>query len=181
MPLTDADLNRAAHAHLLHSATDSVYHALRAWRDTPHCAEWWWLIIAHDDSDYTALRFETLREMLRNPHTAIHMNTLLQDLPGPRPDPEHPDRQLPGVIMPETVEAAILSGDAARAAAQASEGGLLIVLHDGLFRGIISTGTRSFEFTDRPLLLLLDDFEGHGEPEETEVLPRQGWDDLLNE
>jgi hypothetical protein len=180
MPLTNADLNRATHAHLLSPATDSVYHALRAWRDRPNSAEWWWLIIEHDDVHYTALRFETLREMLRSAQVAIHMNTLLQDLPGPRPDPEHPDRPLPGVIMPDTVEAALLSGDAARAAAQASEGGLLVVLHDKLFRGIISTGTRSFEFTDQPLLALLDEFEGHGEDEETEILPRQGWDDLLN-
>lgn len=182
MPLTDADLHRATHAHLYRPATESVYNTLRAWRDTPHSAEWWWLIIAHEDGYYTALRFETLREMLRMPHVGIHMHTLLKDLPGPRPDPEHPGQQLPGVVEPDTVEAARLSGEAARAAAQTGEGGLLIVLHDGLYRGIISTGSRSFAFTDQPLMVLMDEFEGTSQDVNTAILSRKNdWDDLIHD
>ncbi len=170
MPVTDADLNQPAHAHLLRPATETVFSALRVWRDTPGRQEWWWLVIEHDAQRYTALRFSELRDLLVQRKRRTHMNTPLTKLPARRDNPDDPDHPLPGVVTPIVVDGAVTGAAAAREIAHTSPGQVVVIVQDGQFQGIISITSRTFAFADKPLLDLLEDFEMGGESE-TIIMP----------
>jgi hypothetical protein len=171
MPITDAELNKPAHAHLLRPASETVFTALRAWRDAPARYEWWRLIIQHGDRQYTAIRFAELRDLLVRQKRSVHMNTALADLPYRRDNPDDAAHPLPGVVSPTVVDGETVSPTRALEMAQASPGQVLIVLQDGKFRGILCVTSRTFAFADKPLLDLLEEFEMGGESE-TIIVPR---------
>jgi hypothetical protein len=165
MPVAENELNKAGNAHLIRPATETVFTALRAWRDTPGRDEWWWLIIQHDARLYTAIRFGSVRDLLARRKREVHMNTPLAELPYERPNPDDPDQPLPGVVSPTVVDGAEINTARALDRVQASPGQVVIVLQDGVFQGILSGTSRTFAFADKPLLDMLEDFEMGGESE----------------
>jgi hypothetical protein len=169
MPIAETELNKAANAHLLRSADDTVYRALKAWRDTPDSYEWWWLIIDHGDQRYTAIRFEGIRDALARPDPGVHMNARLADLPPLRDNPDDWEHPFPGVVTPTVVEQDTMSTAGAFRAMKDGPG-VLVVLQEGQFRGILSASERTFAFTDKPLLDMLDEFEKPGDSD-TQILP----------
>lgn len=180
MPIADAELHKPAHAHLLRPAAETVFTALRAWRDTPGRQEWWWLIIQHDDRLYTALRFSDLRDLLALGKRGAHMNTPLADLPYRRANPSDPDRPLPGAVSPTVVDGAQVSTARALEMVRESPGWVLVVLDGGKFRGILTESARTFAFADTPLLDMLETFETGGESE-TIIVPRSTPDEDTTE
>jgi hypothetical protein len=171
MPIADAEMNKSANAYLCRPATETVFTALRAWRDTPDSFEWWWLIIEHGERQYTAIRLAGLRDLLVQRKRGVHMNTPLADLPYQRPNPDDPDHPLPGVVSAAVVDSEAVNTTRALEMVQASPGQVLVVLQNGKFRGILSATSRTFAFSDKPLLDLLNDFEMGGESE-TIIVPR---------
>ncbi|MBN1202076.1 MAG: hypothetical protein JXJ20_09490 [Anaerolineae bacterium] len=159
MPIADAELHKAANAHLTRHASQTVYQALKAWRGTPGSYEWWWLIIDHGHQHFTAIRFEGLRDMLAHPDLDVTMDTLLADLPPYRDNPANWEQPFPGVLEPAVVDQAEISTARALRMRDHSPGHLLIVLSDEQFRGILSTSERIFAFTDKPLLDMLEEYE----------------------
>ena len=81
MPIADATLARPLNAHLWRPAHDTVLNALQMWRTTPQAAAWWWLVIDHSGGRFTALRFDTLRQLLLRRDLGVTMQTRLADLP----------------------------------------------------------------------------------------------------
>lgn len=154
MPIPDSLLDKPQNAHLRRPAHETVYEALRAWRFTPHAADWWWLVIDHGGGAFRAAQFETLERMLRRPELNVTMRTRLADLPSAQD--EH---GVPGVLDPQTVEQNALTSAAARQAKASSPGHVLIVLRSGAFRGILASAERTFAFTDHPLMDMLDQYE----------------------
>jgi len=180
MPVSDAELNQAANAHLLRPATETVFSALRVWRDTPGPQEWWWLVIQHDAQRYTALRFAELRDLLAQRKRGAHMNTPLADLPARRDNPDDPDRPVPGVVTPPVIDGAEIDAARAREIALTSPGQVVVVVRDEQFRGIVSITSRTFAFADKPLLDLLEDFEMGGESE-TIIMPHSTPNEQTND
>jgi hypothetical protein len=176
MPITDAVLHQPAHAHLLRPAAETVFTALRAWRDTAGSTETWWLIIQYDAQHYTAIRFGELRDMLVGRKRTAHMNTPLADLPYRRANPDDPDHPLPGVISPTIVDGATLDSARAIEMLQTGPGQMLVVLREGRFQGILSVAHPTFVYFDHPLLDLLETFEMGGESE-TIIVPRSSPED----
>lgn len=176
MPIDDAQLDKATNAHITCPATDTVHRALQRWRATPNSFEWWWLIIEHGSQRFTAIRLEDLRQVLENESLGVDMNTALQDLPPRRDNPADWGRPYPGVVTPTVVEQTALSTAQALQTMQDSPGRVLVVLHDGHFRGILSAAERTFAFTDTPLLDMLDSFEAGGE-DDTAILPHSPLND----
>ena len=159
MPIPDATLARPLNAHLWRPAHETVLDALRAWRATPMSAGWWWLVIDHGSERFTALRFDTLRQMLVRPDLGVTMETRLADLPVARHNPTDWTQPLPGVIEPQTVDQDAVSEARARHLQQNSPANLLVVLRDGVFRGVLSGSERTFAFTDDLLLDMIEQYE----------------------
>lgn len=159
MPIADATLARPLNAHLWRPAHDTVLDALRAWRAAPKSAVWWWLVIDHGSGHFTALRFDTLRQLLGRPDLGVTMNTRLADLPPARHNPADWTQPVPGVIEPRTVDQDGVSEARARTLQQNSSANLLIVLRDGIFRGVLAGSERTFAFTDDLLLDMLEQYE----------------------
>jgi hypothetical protein len=174
MPIDAAELVKAANAHVIRPAHDTVYQTLKAWRATADSYEWWWLIIQHDNRRYTAIRFEGLRDVLTYPGLNVTMNTPLTDLPSRRDNPADWERPFPGVVTPTVVEQTAMGTAHALQIMQDSPGQVLVVLHDGQFRGILSGSQRTFAFSDKPLLDMLDEFEQHGDDDTLILPPRLG-------
>lgn len=164
MPIADSELNKAANAHLVRPAEDTVYSALQVWRSTPNSYEWWWLVIDHGEGQFTALRFETVRDLLQSPDYAVGMHTRLGDLPRRREDPANWGRPLPGVVTPVVVEQDAMGTARALQIMRDSPGRVLVVVNQGQFRGILSASERTFAFTDKPLLDMLDEYEQGSDP-----------------
>jgi hypothetical protein len=165
MPIPDSELHKPSNAYLLRPASDNVHATLQAWRDSANSYEWWWLIVDHGDQQYAALRFESLRDILFHPDLDVHMNTRLADLPPLRVNPADPATPIPGVHRPHVVEQQALAPDDIFDRLRASPGGVLVVVQDGRFRGILSSGVRTFAFTDLPLRALLEEFDRSGDPD----------------
>jgi hypothetical protein len=163
MPVAESELKKAANAHLIRPATETVFTALRAWRDTPGRYEWWWLVIQHDARLYTAIRFGGVRDLLVQRKREVHMNTPLAELPYQRPNPDDPDQALPGVVSPTVIDGAEVNTARALDMVETSPGQVVIVLQNGVFQGILSSASRTFAFADKPLLDMLNDFEMGGE------------------
>ncbi|NDJ74932.1 MAG: hypothetical protein GYB65_01625 [Chloroflexi bacterium] len=170
MPIDDTQLDKATNAHVLCPAQHTVHQALRAWRKQSNSYEWWWLIIEGDNRRYTATRFEELREMLAHADLNVGMNTRLADLPPRRSNPADWDRPFPGVVTPTVTEQSALGTARALQTMQDSPGQVLVVLHEGRFRGILSASQRTFAFADKPLMDMLEEFETGGD-EDTLILP----------
>jgi hypothetical protein len=177
MPIDDTQLDRETNAHLVRPATDTVYQALRAWRDTPNSYEWWWLIIEHDHRRYTAIRFEDLRELLGVPDSGVTMHTPLAVLPDRRNNPRDWQHPQPGVVTPTVVEQSAMGTARALQAMEDSPGRVLVVLHDGRLRGILSSAQRTFAFADKLLMDMLDEFEAGGSDDTAPLTPRPEGDD----
>ncbi len=163
MPVAETELKKAANAHLIRPATETVFTALRAWRDTSGRYEWWWLVIQHDARLYTAIRFGSLRDLLVQRKRDVHMNTPLADLPYQRENPDDPDHPRSGVVSPTVIDGAAVNTAHALDIVETSPGQVVIVLQDGVFQGILSGTSRTFAFADKPLLDLLENFEMGGE------------------
>lgn len=176
MPIADSELNKSANAHLLRPASQTVHEALRAWRAVLGSYEWWWLIIDFDAGRFTAIRFDGLRELLSKGE--VTMNTRLEDLPLRRENPADWDRPLPGVVMPKVVDQNTAGMASVQALLQNSPGRMVIVMNSGAFRGIISAGERTFAFADKPLLDMLDEFEGISAQPPTAPPPLSAPDDV---
>ncbi len=155
MPLPDSLLDKPLNAHRCRPAGETVLAALRDWRGTPGAASWWWLVIDHGQGRFTATRFDSLRQMLARPALGVTMATRLADLPA------HAE-PLPGVVTPPTVEQDAATPAQARQLQAASPGGMLVVLRDGAFRGVLASAERTFAFTDRPLLDMIEQYEQVG-------------------
>jgi hypothetical protein len=159
MPIDAMELDKAANAHLLCPATDTVYAALTTWRSTPNSYEWWWLVIGHGDRRYTALRFETLRDLLAAPGAGVTMEMPLADLPPRRDNPADWERPFPGTVTPVVVEQNSMGTARAQQIVNDSPGRLLVVLDGDQFRGILSASERTFAFADTLLVDMLDEYE----------------------
>lgn len=159
MPIADAFLDRPLNAHLWRPARETVLDALRVWRSTPLAAVWWWLVIDHGSGRFTALRFDTLRQLLLRPDLEVTMRTPLAELPSARQNPADWTQPVPGVIEPRTVDMDEISPSRARQLQANSPAGLLIVLRDGIFRGVLAGSERTFAFTDDLLLDMLEQYE----------------------
>ncbi len=164
MPIADSELDKTANAHLVRPAGDTLYTALQVWRSTPNSYEWWWLVIDHGDAQFTALRFEAVRDLLRDSEQRVTMHTRLGDLPPRRENPDAWGPPLPGVVTPVVVEQAAMGTARALQIMRDSPGRVLVVVNQGQFRGILSGSERTFAFTDKPLLDMLDDYEQGSEP-----------------
>jgi hypothetical protein len=154
MPITESELNRSTNTHLRAFAGDTVGDTLLRWRSQSDPREWWWLIIEHSAQRYTALRFQTLGALIRA--RSVAPSTQLADLPASRENPAAWDQPFPGVITPTSIEQQPTG--TAQAQRMLQDTPVLIVLDHGQFRGILSSSFRTFAFTDRPLLDLLDEF-----------------------
>ncbi len=165
MPIADSELNKPSNAHIVRPARQSVHAALQYWRQQPGSYEWWWLIITSNDHRYAAIRFSVLRDLLQDPDAGVHMNTPLSDLPLDQPD-------RPGVVAPRVVEQDAMGTARALQMLEDSPGRVLIVLKNGTLRGILSVTERTFAFTDKPLLDMLDEFESSGN-DDTMILPHR--------
>lgn len=155
MPLPDSLLDKPLNAHRCRPADETVLAALRDWRATPGAASWWWLVIDHGQGRFTATRFDTLRQMLSQMAPEVTMTTRLADLPAQT-------ELLPGVVVPPAVEQEATAPAQARQLQAASPGGLVVVLRDGAFRGVLASAERTFAFTDRPLLDMIEHYEQAG-------------------
>lgn len=157
MPIADSELDKSANAHLLRPAADTIYQAVKSWRDTPDSFEWWWLIIEHSGQRYTAIRFETLRDLLKT--GGASMNTHLDDLPSARENPADWDHPFPGVVSPNVVEQSSVGTALAVQMVRDSPGSVLVVVNNGQFRGILAAHERTFAFADVMLLDMLEEYE----------------------
>lgn len=155
MPLLDSLLEKPLNAHRCRPAGETVFEALRDWRATRGAASWWWLVIDRGQGQFAAMRFEMLRQMLARTEPGVTMATRLADLPAQ-------DDPLPGVIAPPTVEQDAVTPAQVRQLQAASPGGLVVVLRNGAFRGILTSAERTFAFTDRPLLDMIERYEQAG-------------------
>ncbi|MBN1678994.1 MAG: hypothetical protein JW966_01795 [Anaerolineae bacterium] len=173
MPIADSELDKTTNAYILQPADHTIHRALQIWRNTPTSFEWWWLIIEHGDQQYTALRFETLRETLSREYINVNMNMRLGDLPAYRDNPADWDHPFPGVVTPKVIERDEVGTARALQIMRNSPGRVLIVLRNGLFYGILSSSERIFAFTDKPLLDMLDEFEQHGDTDTLILPPRE--------
>lgn len=159
MPIADAFLDRPLNAHIWRPARDTVLDALRTWRATPLSAVWWWLVIDHGSGRFTALRFDTLRQLLLRPDLGVTMLTPLGNLPPAQHNPADWTQPVPGVIEPRTVDMDEISPSRARQIQANSPANLLVVLRDGFFRGVLAGSERTFAFTDDLLLDMLEHYE----------------------
>ncbi len=159
MPIADATLTRPLNAHLWRPAHDTVLNALQMWRTTPQAAAWWWLVIDHSGGRFTALRFDTLRQLLLRRDLGVTMQTRLADLPPAQRNPADWTQPVPGVIEPRTVDQDAVSEARARTLQQNSPAHLLVVLRDGIFRGVLASSDRTFAFTDDLLLDMIEQYE----------------------
>lgn len=159
MPIADAALDRPLNAHVWRPAHATVLDALRVWRTTPLAAVWWWLVIDHGGGRFAALRFDTLRQILNRPDLGVSMQTPLAELPPARRNPVDWSESVPGVIEPRTVDMDSISPSRARQIQANSPANLLVVLRDGIFRGVLAGSERTFAFTDDLLLDMLEHYE----------------------
>ena len=163
MPISDAELNKPVNACVSRMGEETVHAALQTWRDTGDSYEWWWLVIAHGEQHFTAVRFEGLRDMLLNSEIDVHMNTHLRDLPHEQPNPANPQRALPGVITPPVVQRAELDDDEAHQYLGAHPDTLVVVVEGSELKGIVSGAERQYGFSGLSLRALLEDFDEVGD------------------
>jgi hypothetical protein len=171
MPIAETELAKPTNAHVLRPADESVYKALHAWRHAADRQEWWWLIIDHGNQRYTAIRVDRLRDALMRANLGVTMETRLSDLPPQRDNPHDWEHPYPGVVTPTVVEQDSVGTARAHQMLQDSPGRVLVVLHNGQFRGILSAAERTFAFADKPLLDMLDEFEQRDSGSETIIIP----------
>src|SRR5690606_9761864 len=136
MPLLDSLLEKPLNAHRCRPAGETVFEALRDWRATPGAASWWWLVIDRGQGQFAAMRFEMLRQMLARTEPGVTRATRLAELPAQ-------DEPLPGVSAPPTVEQDAVTPAQVRQLQAASPGGLVVVLRNGAFRGILTSAERT--------------------------------------
>lgn len=162
MPISPDALS---HAYLVRPAHESLHTTLHVWRDTLNSQESWWLIIQHDDGRYTAARFADLRMMLPHPDLTVHMNTFLAELPA-RAD----DGSRPGVVAPLIADMAATDAARAEGLRDQSPGGVLIVMEDGAFKGILSQAMPAPASVSRSLRDILAAYDRLGN-DDTVILP----------
>lgn len=171
MPIPDSELAQPVHAHVRCPATDSVHGALQIWRGLPGSDARWWLVIEHDDPLFTAIRFGDLYSLLKPLDAPVHLNSRLADLPYWSRNPDNPTRGRPGVVSPAIVEQGSITVEQAQQLVAETPGKIVVVLHGGVFQGILTDRLPGADFAREPLLEMLAAFEAGGD-NETIILPR---------
>ncbi len=162
MPISDDRLYADGNAYILVSAHQTVRHALREWSrgttrwGTPR--EWWWLVIEHNSSQFAAIPFEQLRDLLSQTGSRVTMDTRLADLPEALQQSDSWQLK-PGVIYTKTVDRITTTTAVSLQQAEDSPGQLLVVTSQGQCVGIISQRSRSFAMATLSLLKLIEEDE----------------------